>query len=464
MDQPDVTIDVLQDDVLLEVFDSYRNLVIQFDGMWNWQLLLHVCRRWRYLVLASPRRLDLQIKCGRSTPITNLLNIWPPFPMFVACNPWIDDRDNRNVIAALQKRDRISQIDLLCATILELKEFASVMGGSFPVLTRLCVGVFRAQTSSTPGTEMLPDSFLGGSAPRLQSFVLKGVVFPALPNLVLSANHFRRLHLRDIPHAGYIPPEAMVTFLLPLHNLKDLTIGFNSPESRPLQTIPPPSTLALLPSLTSFEFDGASEYLVDFISRIDTPMLDSFRMTFYSDVISNISQLHNFIDRTDRTRTFTQAEVHLDSEEIWAIFKSPTNLRLRIICVAPDSPLASMVRLLEQLLTISSQAEQLELHEFGIEEEWQDEGDDSQWLQLLSPFVSVKSLYVPEGLGPFIAPALAALAGERVAEVLPKLNDLFLQGLGYSEFVEETIGSFIRMRQLQFGHPVLLRHWDFDEE
>ena len=72
MDQHDVTIDVLQDDVLLEVFDSYRKLVIQIDGMWNWQPLLHVCRRWRYLVLESPRRLDLQIKCGRSTPTRKL--------------------------------------------------------------------------------------------------------------------------------------------------------------------------------------------------------------------------------------------------------------------------------------------------------------------------------------------------------------------------------------------------------
>ena len=55
--------------------------------------------------------------------------------------------------------------------MLEMEEFASAMGGSFPVLTCLRVDVFRVQTSPTPDTVKLPDSFLGGSAPRLQSFV-----------------------------------------------------------------------------------------------------------------------------------------------------------------------------------------------------------------------------------------------------------------------------------------------------
>jgi hypothetical protein len=204
--------------------------------------------------------------------------------------------------------------------------------------------------------------------------------------------------------------------------------------------------------------------LVDFIARIDTPMLDSFKMGLFSDVIPNILQFHEFIDRTDKIKTSTQAEVHLDWEEVQAIFKSPANRGLDITCEVSDSPLASMVRLLEQLLTIPSQVEQLELYEFGIEEEWRDNVDDSQWPQLLNPFVSVKSLYVSVRLGPFIAPVLEELTGEGVAEVLPKLDSLFLQGLGSSEFVEETIKSFVTMRQLQCGHLVLLRRWDLEQE
>ena len=344
---------------------------------------------------------------------------------------------------------------------MEVEQFAAMMDGTFPALTDL-----RVCTPKTDLDAELPDSFLGGSAPRLQSFVLEGVVFPALPNLVLSSSHFQYLHLDDVPHAGYISPEAMITFLLALPNLKGLTIGFASPESHPLQMSPPTSTHALLPSLTYFEFNGASEYLVDFIARIDTPMLNNFQITFFSDVIPNISQLHKFIDRTDKLKTFIQAEVYLRSWEVQAVFKSPANPGLDITCNVSDWPLSSMMRLCEQLLTIPSQVGQLKLCGedwdelyFSIEEESQEDLDDAQWRQLLDPFVSVKSLYVSKRLGPFVASALEKLIGESVTEVLPTLDNLFFEGFGSSEFVQKTIESFVSIRQLS-GYPLIVRRWE----
>jgi hypothetical protein len=261
----------------------------------------------------------------------------------------------------------------------------------------------------------------------------------------------------------------MVAFLLPLHNLEGLTIGFNSLESRPFQMSPLPSTRALLPSLTDFRFDGAGEYLVDFITRIDTPMLNKLRMTLFSDIIPNISQLHEFIDRIDRPKKFTDAKVFIRPWDVQAMFESPANLRLDIaytLIDAPDPPSVSMIRLFEQLLTIPSQVEQLELHDFAIEEEewagYADNFDGSLWLQLLNPFVSVKSLYLSEGLGPLIAFALEELTGERVIEILPRLDSLFFDGVESSEaseFVKETIESFVTMRQSS-GHPVIIGRWE----
>ena len=120
--QLDVIIDMLQDDVLLEIFDSYRKLVSWPDGMWKWQKLLHVCRRWRYIVLASPRRLDLQIECDRRTPTWKSLDIWPPFPISLSCNPWLSEgRGNHNVFAALRQPNRISQIDFSGVTYTEVE-------------------------------------------------------------------------------------------------------------------------------------------------------------------------------------------------------------------------------------------------------------------------------------------------------------------------------------------------------
>jgi len=126
-----------------------------------------------------------------------------------------------------------------------------------------------------------------------------------------------------------------------------------------------------------------------------------------------------------------------------------------------------MMRLCEQLLTIRSQVEQLELCgedwnelDSSIEEESDDEDqDDPLWLELLNPFVSVKSLYVSKRLGPLVAFLLAKLTGERVTEVLPRLENLFLKGLGSSGFVEKTIKSFVSVCQLS-GHTMVVRYWE----
>ncbi|KAI0281522.1 hypothetical protein BC826DRAFT_1069289, partial [Russula brevipes] len=64
---------------------------------------------------------------------------------------------------------------------------------------------------------VLPDSFLGGSAPRLRTLKLRDIAFPALPNLrvLLSASDLVTLSISRLPHPGYtLPtPETMVACL-----------------------------------------------------------------------------------------------------------------------------------------------------------------------------------------------------------------------------------------------------------
>ena len=264
--------------------------------------------------MISPQRLDLQIECNRCTPTRKSLDTWPPLPISIYCYPWGSEgaRGNHNIFAALQQCNCISQIDFLDITCTEVEQFFAAMDELFPVLTDLCVHKFKLDMEP-PVTAELPDLFLGGSAPRLQSFVLEGIAFPALLNLILSASHFQYLHLHTIPHAGYIPPEVMVTFLLPLHNLKGLTIRFSDFKSRPHQMNPSPLKHALLPSLTEFEFYGTSEYLLDFITQIDTPMLNNFQVTHTWEFTPNISQFHKFISHTDGLKPLIQAELYFCS-------------------------------------------------------------------------------------------------------------------------------------------------------
>ena len=470
--KPDVTIDMLPDTALLNIFDSYEKPKTIFDLKWDWRTLLRVCRRWRHIILTSPRRLDLRIFCGPRTPMRKLPDFWPPVPISVSCFPWAgtDAGCKDNILAALEHRDRVFEINLMFAPGDQLQQIASTMVEPFPILTRLYV--YPNKMDIDMGIDMpqdarlaLPDAFLGGSAPRLREIILEGTAFPALPNLVLSASHFHKLHLSDVPHAGYIPPQTMVTFLLALPNLKSFAIGFASPQSRPLQISPAPLTRAVLPSLTNFGFHGASEYLVDFIAQIDTPLLDSLQMTFFSDLVFDIPRLYEFLGRL---KPFVRAELRFGSCDVVVSLRSSSTFWMDITCKEPDWPLESMTRLCVQLAPLLSQVECLEIDGedwdalYFLDEEgpgWQETVDDPNWLELFSPFVSVKSLYMSERPWYCVEEVLEKVTGERVIEVLPALQNLFTRGIWSSEAVEKALPTFVSARQL-YDHPVVVQRWE----
>jgi hypothetical protein len=265
----------------------------------------------------------------------------------------------------------------------------------------------------------------------------------------------------------------MVTFLLALPNLKSFTIRFASPESRPLQMSPPPLTRAVLPSLTNFEFYGASEYLVDFIARIDTPLLDRLHMTFFSDVVFDILRLYKFLDHGDRRKPFIRANLRLCPHQVTTFLESPSGFKMNITCNVSDRPLESMTRLCDQLIPLLPQVETLEIHEdcwdgaefFGYDEqEWQDVVEDPDWFELFDLFVSVKSLYIADRLGLILSTVLEKVTGERVTGVLPALQNLFIWDLWpVDELVEKTITPFVSARQL-YDHPIVVQPWEKEEE
>jgi len=332
-----------------------------------------------------------------------------------------------------------------------MERFAAVMEESLPALTSLNLSVIDWMKMS------LPEGFLGGSAPRLRSITLEGIPFPALPNLVLSASNLQSLSLRYIPHTGYISPHAMVTFLPALPNLESLTIGSRFRQDRPFHVTPPPLTRAVLPALTSFVFDGVGGYLEDFVARVDTPLLNSLRVIF-SGPIFDILQLLKFIDRTERLKKLNQADVKLFPRGAWTVLRSSTGLSHGPQLVVAPMPWYQYWHV-PCILPLLSQVERLDVVE-GQEDrsKWQDQ-DHTRWLEFLNSFVSVKSLYVSEMLGPFVVQVLQELTGERIMEVLPALHDLFLEGLQPSGFVQEALKPFVAARQGS-NHPVVIQRWD----
>jgi F-box-like len=261
-------IDVLPDDVLLEIFHFYVDMSLWDEGETGieaWQSMVHVCRRWRSLVLGSPCRLNLQLYCTPKTPAKDTLDVWPALPLIIDGDMALSGTDN--VIAALRQSNRVCQVILWGLAARQSEKVLAAMQVPFPELTDL-------QLFSHDKTPVIPDSFLGGSAPRLRHFSC-GIPFPGLPKLLLSATHLVYLWLFNIPHSGYISPEAMVALLSVLSNLESFQLGFRSPQSYFDwgSRRPPPSKHSVIPAVTCFVFKGVVEYLEDLMTCIDA--LDS---------------------------------------------------------------------------------------------------------------------------------------------------------------------------------------------
>ena len=381
-----------------------------------------------------------------------MLDVWPPLPI-VTRHFWRSKSDLDNIIAALEHNDRICQIGL--ALDLHWEKVLESMQKTFPALTHLSL------YSDIDTIPVVPDSFMGGSAPRLQNLQLERVPILGLPKLLLSATDLIRLSLRHIPHSGYISPEAIVACLSTLPRLETLFLGFKSPRSRPnneSRRLPPP-TRSVLPALIKLQFRGVNEYLEDLVARIDSPLLDCLEIGLFHQLIFDTTQLTQFVSRTPSLEVCDQARVDFSDMHVRVAFpkiSSGYHLSLKILCTQPEWQLSSMAQICTSFSprSLVRMVERLCIRERSHSIlKWQDDIEDNQWLELLHPFTAVKNLSISKEFGPRIAPSLQELVGGRTTEVLPALETLIFEELRPSGPFEEAIGKFVAARQLS-NHPV----------
>ena len=299
-----MTIDILPSDILLDVFDFYVKEEYLREA---WHALVHVCQRWRNLVFVSPRRLNLRLVCTSGKQLRETLDVWPIVPIVISISWYTDPpmSDIDNVIAALEHNDRVREVDLRGFNCLQLEKVLSAMQRPFPELTGLTL---RWIGGTVP---VFPDSFLGGSSPRLQTLQLDGIPSPSLQKLLLFATDIVTLSLGDLSRSVRISPEELVTCLPALTGLRYLSFKFVSLPFFPDQGSrhPPSPTYVVLPSLTRLSFEGVSEYLMDLVARVNAPLLDHIFIEFFDEPITDTLPLVQFIGRTPTFKTFDEARV-----------------------------------------------------------------------------------------------------------------------------------------------------------
>ena len=462
-----MTIKTLPDDSLLEIFDIYLNEVEDDVGD-KWHMLVHVCRRWRNVVFSSPRRLNLLLLCLPGRSVRKMLDIWPVLPISISDHCGLTVENAADIIDALKLNDRVSRIDFL-----DVSSFSSspVWGGLAAVMQVPFLALRDLSLwSHNKVAPVISDSFLGGSAPHLRTLSLKDIAFPALPKLLLSATHLVELWLWNIPHSGYISPEAMVTCLSALTRLELLSLRFRSPLSRPDRASRNllPYARTIFPILSRLEFEGVTQYLEELVARIDIPFLQYIAVTFFNQFLFDILQLPNLVCRAEHFPVLSQADLIFRSHRINVEVSQKRGtvgrkrLEIDIRCKMLDWQLSSLAQVCNSFPTLST-LERLYIREDPYSPpHWQDDMENNQWLELLYPFTHVKDLHLSKEVAHRVGPALQELTGERVTEVLPALENLFLDEIQPPRPAQEAIEQFVVMRELS-GHPVAIHGWDREE-
>ena len=466
---PDPTIDALPDDTLLEIFDFYRlDVMDPNDCSWTWHTLVHVCRRWRDIVFASPRSLDLRLLCKHGTPVRDGLSYWPPFPIIVN---YASDRKNvlptheDHILVALAHPDRVCRVEVVGWSWI-FQTLKTVMQQPFPELTHL-----RWCKDFGP---TFTNKFLGGSVSHLRSLSLRRISFPALPRILPTATDLVSLRLLELEMGGasHIQSRVMITCLSKLPRLEHVTIHFClDGRYRAEEQCPLPSTRVILPSLTEFDFLGFSGYLDDLVARIDTPSVKTFSATVFTHPLIPLLHFSNFVLRTGGHTLPDNATVYSDGGTVsislhWPEVASGDSkdqlFRLGVSCDPKNWKVRNLVHLGRMCLpALLANLERLSITaKLPRRSSGDDDSDSLHWLTFLRLFTSVDTLYVCEAMGPHISLALETAAkrmemGTLGQEVLPAMRNI---QFGYSGSSQRMIPErFVAMRQLS-GHPVIVRH------
>ncbi|KAN0134712.1 hypothetical protein V8E53_007497 [Lactarius tabidus] len=454
----------LPDDVLLEMF-KYHRLASLTSAPWKWYKLAQVCRRWRFVVFAYPRLLDLRIVSTNNNSIREIPDFWPAaLPVIMRYrSPSAEDEDD--ILDILKNPARICEMDI-DITFSLFEKCATLFEQSFPTLEYLRLKSWE----TVPGGRqalVLPDNSLGSSTLRLRVVHLQDTLFPTLPRLLSASENLVSLQLKNIPASAILTAQDLAVGLSSATKLESLKIDIygalvsRSPTRNGLE----PRTV--LPALLEFQFAGESSYLNALASRIDTPIIAQIGVTFFRSFDGyDTDELCGLFARGEELRSSRRRETQIQFFGQPTVFmhhftrlpSSPGSFRVQLVGRGrPRDHVAFVTQICRgfQSLGIMHKVTQVEIDEHS---HWPLELVTAHWVNLLRALSGVKRLHVIDTLVSYVVSTLAEVSGEETGEILPALRDLHLQG---EPGTSAAIEPFITARKL-YGLPISVHYRGLD--
>ena len=299
------TIHILPDEVLLDIFDSYRQSIDPhpYNYLWRegfgWLNLAHVCRKWRAIMFASASHLDLSIIVGPKNPRPIERILLGPFPILLEyermygdvtlCALW-------RMHSALEHHDRVREISFEGSSAW-LQEFFNATDCPFPMLESLVL-------HPKHGDEIkLPDTFLGGpdlSDLPLRRLRLYDISIASTYGLLSSAASLTDLFLRTNTSFSPSAETSLLTCLQGMPCLCNLILdNRHSPLDSPSQPSTPKDIVSLS-KLTRFRYVGPGLFLEALVAGLSAPYLRDVNIEFADSTWPPIVHLPRFINEIQK--------------------------------------------------------------------------------------------------------------------------------------------------------------------
>ena len=394
-----------------------------YESGWNrksgWLKLVHVCRKWRRIVLASPSRLDLSFDMTARNP-GHMKTIFsprlPPIPIRI---DYVHGAQTYNdlcrVVTALKHRNRVRGIVFKGPDAHLGKLFKAMKSSPFPVLERLeiCHSYLGSHLKLPPRV----------SAPNLRRLELCTVSFVSISQLLSSATALVDLSLQMDSIFGPSLTVSLVAYLqaMPCLACLSLTLSDRSPRAKIQVPSLKGETIVPLPKLTFFHFRGHRAFLDVLLAGLAAPALQAFDIELRDDDMSPLCQLGRFITEIEaeyyacRVPSFCSWSL----QPLFCLYLATRSERTYILEPQFKFYSKDIIQIGNALAPKLAVVEELFLDSV-------DKNTSTPWHRLLELFRGVKILSVHYDIALDVAHSLQQEHGES-AVVLPSLDEIKLR-------------------------------------